>query len=267
MPVKVSVIIITRDAAKTLERCLVSAAWADERIVVDSGSTDGTVELARRLGARVVSHPWSGYAAQKNHALSLATGEWVISLDADEWLTEELSRTLRARLTASGPENGWHVPMKTYYFGRWLRHGGFWPDDHLRVVRRRSAQFISRGKAVHEGLHVEGPTGRLAEPIAHEAYPTLYGYFGKFNRYTELEMEGWVASGRPLYGYDMLIRPVHRWVKRYLWQAGWRDGVPGLLGCSVAAAYEWVTALKVYERQPISVGAMMSTVFKRSGRG
>jgi len=231
--------------------------------VVDSGSDDGTPELARRAGARVVAHAWEGYAAQKNFALTQVKGEWVVSLDADEWLTQGLVTSLQTRLTPEAPQAGWTVPMQTYYFGRWLRHGGFWPDRHQRVFRRDRGRFSSGEKEVHEGIRVEGIVGHLDEPIGHDAYRSVRGYLEKFNRYTDLEADGWVRSGRPLYGYDMLVRPVHRWIKRMGWKGGWRDGLPGVVACTGAAAYDWVTAAKVYERRPVAGRTLMKTLLKR----
>ncbi len=259
----ISLTVIARNAEETLARCLASAAWVDEKIVVDSGSTDRTLEIARAAGAKVYERAWEGYSSQKNYAIDQAKGDWIISLDSDEWLTEELSRELKERLTSSKTQAGWQAPMKTYYFGKWLQHGGFWPDYHLRVFRRMAGRSVAKEKEVHEGFHVEGSVGDLTHPIGHEAYPNLYGYIQKFNRYTTLEAEGWVRAERPLYGYDMLIRPMHRWIKRYGIQGGWRDGAEGLLACSLAAAYEWVVALKVYERRPVNGVKLLTTLFKR----
>jgi len=211
----------------------------------------------------VIEHTWAGYAAQKNFAIDQARGEWIINLDADEWLTEELSAELPDRLRHAGEITAFFTPMKTYYFGRWLRHGGFWPDEHLRIFKKGFGEFRFLGKQVHEGFRPWGPTARLAAPIAHEAYPTLSGYFHKFNWYTSLEAEGWLESRRPLRGYDMLMRPMHRWIKRTLIQGGWRDGVPGVLACTFAAAYDFVVALKVYEHRPVSTGRLLTTLFTR----
>src|SRR5581483_8454116 len=172
-----SVVIITKNEEVNIGHTLESVQWADERIVVDSGSTDLTREIARQHGATVFEEVWKGYAAQKNSAIGKASCDWVLSLDADEQVSPELAENIRRIVGAGrGPSSatGYFVARRNFFLGRWIRHGGFYPDRKLRLFRRGSGQFIER--AVHETMRVNGATATINGDLLHNAYPTLTGY-------------------------------------------------------------------------------------------
>ena len=178
-----SVILITHNEAAHVAGCLASVAFADEWIVVDSGSTDATCDLARGLGATVVSTgAFPGFGAQKNRALALATGRWVLSLDADERVTPELAASIRRVVAADGPQAGHEASRLSSFCGQWMRHGDWHPDRVLRLFRRDAARFSD--DRVHERLIVAGPIGRLGGELLHDSMPTLDSALDKMNRYS-----------------------------------------------------------------------------------
>ena len=166
----ISVVVITKNEETNIERCLASVAWADEIVVVDSGSTDRTAEIARRFTQRVYDEPWRGFGAQKNLALSYATSDWVLSLDADEWVSESLREELKAAAGSASFE-AWRLPRRSSFCGKFLKHSGWWPDYVTRFIRRGKARFSD--DRVHERIIVDGRTGTLKAPLLHESYRTL----------------------------------------------------------------------------------------------
>jgi glycosyltransferase involved in cell wall biosynthesis len=242
---KVSVVMITLNAERTVAQALGSTAFAEETVVVDCGSTDRTLELCGRLGARVISHPWSGYGAQKNFAIGQARGPWILSLDADEVVSPRLAQAIES-LDESTAFQGFRLARLNYYFGRPLRHGGQYPDWQLRLFRKTGGRFNER--PVHESVSVAGPVGRLPGDLLHYSYPTLDDYFSRFARYTELDAARLLESGaRPGPAGVlrwMILRPAWKFLWRYLLKLGFLDGVPGLL----AALFNSFTMIVSYAR-------------------
>jgi glycosyltransferase involved in cell wall biosynthesis len=182
-----SVVIITKNEEANLARTLQSVAWADEIVIVDSGSTDRTREIAESFHAKFFVEAWKGFAAQKNSALQKAGGDWILSLDADEELEPALADEIRQTLSASPSAAGFWIPRKNFFLGRWIRHGGFYPDPKLRLFRRGAGKFQDR--LVHEDIQLSGPTAKLKNHLLHHAYPTLETYLEHMNRYSSLGAE------------------------------------------------------------------------------
>lgn len=244
--IKLSVVMITRDAGRTLERSLNSVAGlADEVIVVDSGSSDNTVELASACGAKVLSHGWEGYGAQKNFAIEQARNEWVLSLDSDEMVSGELAKSITS-LPEAPACDGYRLARLNHYFGRPLRHGGQYPDYQLRLFRKSRGRFDTR--PVHEALRLEGTVGKLDGDLIHYTYESIDEYLRKFLSYTELESGRLLESGeRPTALRalrKMICAPALKFIRRYLFKGGFLDGVPGLL----AAAFGSITMSVSYAR-------------------
>jgi glycosyltransferase involved in cell wall biosynthesis len=226
------VIIITRDAASQLEACLASAAFAQEILVVDAGSTDGTVELARARGARVVSHAWLGFGRQKQFAVSQAAHDWVLCLDADERVSDGLRASIVAELAA--PRGFvYAMPRCNRFMGRWLRHGEGYPDWNTRLFHRAHARWSD--DTVHEHVLTTASVVRLAGDLMHESAESLERYLDKQNRYTTLQAERMLADGQDVGVLHMIFSPVVRFLKFYVFRLGFLDGVPGLvhigIGC------------------------------------
>jgi glycosyltransferase involved in cell wall biosynthesis len=225
---RLSVAMIVKDEAANLPATLASVRWAAEIVVVDSGSTDGSSEIAREAGARVIHQKWLGFGAQKNFAISQCGGEWVLSLDADEVVDEELWREIERVI--SGPSGcvAFYVNRKNFFLGRWIRHAGFYPDAKLRLFRKGSVWFEER--AVHESMKFDGPTQRLQGDLLHNAYPTLESYFEHMNRYSSLGAVEAAKKGRRA-GLiaDVLLRPLLTFVYNYGFRLGFLDGREGFL--------------------------------------
>ena len=248
MCLRLSVVIITLNEEANLSRTLNSVAWADEIVILDSGSTDRTREIAESFHARFFVEPWKGFATQKNSALQKATAEWILSLDADEEVEPALAQEIRETLAQAPRESGFWIPRKNFFLGRWVRHGGFYPDPKLRLFRRGNGAFESR--PVHEDLHVQGSTGRLRNHLLHHAYPTLEGYLEHMNRYSSLGAEMTVANGRAR-GFslvDILIRPRLTFFYNYCLRGGFLDGREGLLLHLYHANYVSWKYAKAWER-------------------
>jgi len=226
--VTLSVVVITYNEEANIGRVLESVRLADEHIVLDCGSTDRTLEIARAFGAKTFTEKWKGYSAQKNSAIDKATGDWVLSLDADEAVETELMDEIRHVLDQNPSLDGYYMPRKNYFLGRWIRHGGFYADRKLRLFRRGRGRFGER--LVHEVVQVDGPTGTLNHALIHNAYPTLEGYISHMNRYSSLGGEIVAANGHG--GFSLLnivINPLATFLYNYFFRLGLLDGREGFL--------------------------------------
>lgn len=244
---KVAVTIITRNEARHIEAALRSVAWADERIVVDSGSTDETVALATPLADRVDVHAWEGYGPQKNFAASLASCDWILSLDADERVTGALARDIRTALAVEPAARGFRMPRVTWHLGRWFRTTDWYPDRQLRLYDRRAARWNAR--RVHEGLEVDGPVGVLAGELQHYAYRDIAHHLQTIDRYTTLAAEQMAADGRRARLVDLLAHPPAAFLRNYLLRGGVRDGAAGAIVSAMNAYYVFLKFAKLWERQ------------------
>jgi glycosyltransferase involved in cell wall biosynthesis len=228
MSAGVTVVIIARDEEKAIAAALDSVSWADEVIVVDSGSTDRTVEIARAHGAKVTVTPdWPGFGPQKNRALDQATREWVLSLDADERVTPELRAEIAATLAGGASHDAYEIPRLSRYCGRLMRHGGWWPDRVTRLFRRGSARFSE--DIVHERIVVQGTTGRLDSHLLHEAFDDLEEVLEKMNRYSSAGARMGHAAGRGGSVTSAVLHGAWTFVRTYFLQAGFLDGRRGFM--------------------------------------
>jgi glycosyltransferase involved in cell wall biosynthesis len=227
-----SVVIITQDEEANLGRTLQSVNWADERIVLDSGSTDRTVGIARGHGAKVFEESWKGYASQKNSGIAKASGDWVLSLDADEEVSPELAESIKHAIRGNEGYNGYFMARRNFFLGRWIRHGGFYPDRKLRLFRRGTGLFVERD--VHETIRVDGRTATLKGDLIHHAYPTLSGYIDTMNRYSSLGARVALRDGRASRSFlaflgNVYYRPAFNLTWNYVFRAGFLDGREGFL--------------------------------------
>jgi glycosyltransferase involved in cell wall biosynthesis len=244
---RVSAVVITLDEEARLRGCLDSVAWADEIVVVDAESTDKTVQIAREFTDRVVVRAWPGFAAQKNFALDQATGDWLLSIDADEEVSSELKTEILALLAGAPAADGYRIPRRNMMWGRWIRHGGLYPDWQLRLFRRGRGAFVER--PVHESVRVDGPTGRLGEALVHESYRSIGDAVARLNRYSDLAATELASAGRGGSLADLLLRPAWRFLSMYALRAGFLDGWRGLVLAGLHAHYVFLRAAKVRERR------------------
>ena len=246
-----SVVIITRNEAAVIARCLESVAWADELIVLDAGSADETARLAGECGAKVhVAPDWPGFGPQKNRALELAAGDWVLSLDADEWVTPELRAEIERALATPGPHAAFRMPRLSSYCGRFMRHSGWWPDHVTRLFRRGQARFSD--DLVHERLIVSGAVGTLGEPLLHEAIRDLDEALAKMNAYSTAGALMQLERGRKASLAGAVWHGIWTFFRTYVLRAGFLDGREGfLLAVSNAegAYYRYLKLMLLVEKQ------------------
>jgi glycosyltransferase involved in cell wall biosynthesis len=240
-----SVAIVALNEEERIRSCLESVAGADEIVVVDSGSSDKTVAIAREFTDRVLFHAWEGYGAQKNFALGLCRGEWLLSLDADERVSEALRAEISATLAADPPVAGFRIPRQNFFQGVWIRHGGWYPDYQLRLFRRGRGVFTAT--AVHESVRVDGPVGRLQAPLIHQSYRGIEDFVARANRYSELAARQLAAAGRGGTLADLLLRPAWRFLSMYVLRGGFLDGGRGFTLAALYAHYVFLRAAKVRE--------------------
>jgi glycosyltransferase involved in cell wall biosynthesis len=235
-----SVAIITLNEADNLSRTLASVRFADEIIVVDSGSTDRTVEIARSFGAKVFLEDWKGFAGQKNSAIEKCTGTWVLSLDADEELTAELQAEIGAMLEADAlttPQvDGYRLRLRHVFLGRWMRYGGYYPDMKLRLFRRVTGSGIAHftDRPVHESVSVDGRVETMTKDFLHHGYPDLEIYLEHMNRYSTLGArivadKGKISRSLPAFLWNVALVPKLTFVWNYIFRLGFLDGREGLM--------------------------------------
>jgi glycosyltransferase involved in cell wall biosynthesis len=241
----VTVTIVTLDEADHIVDAIRSAAWADEIIVVDSGSTDGTVDLARRAGARVEHRAWTGWIDQKNFAAGLAANDWIFSLDADERITPALADEVRAALRADPPVRGYRVPRVTFHLGRWIRTTDFYPDFQTRLYDRRAARW--QGGHVHESVAVDGPSGQLTQELQHYSYRDLADHLARINTYSSLAARTMFEKGRRAGFADILLHPPAAFLRNYILRGGFRDGTAGLTISAINAYWVFLKFAKLWE--------------------
>jgi glycosyltransferase involved in cell wall biosynthesis len=244
---KLTVTIIARNEAADIRDALESASWADEIIVVDSQSSDETVAMARQYTGRVVVREWPGYAAQKNYAASLASHEWIFSLDADERITPELAGEIRTILGRGPSHAAYAVPRVTWHLGRWIRTTDWYPDTQLRFYNKRSAEWS--GPYVHEALTVKGTIGRLHGELKHFPYRDLSDHMDTIDRYTTLAAQQMLEEGRRAGVLQLVGHPPLAFLRNYLLHGGIRDGAPGLIISTMNAYYVFLKFAKLWELQ------------------
>jgi glycosyltransferase involved in cell wall biosynthesis len=251
MPLTLSVAIITRNEEANLARTLASVRWANEIVIVDNGSTDGTAVTARESGAKFFVEEWRGFGAQKNFAIAKCSGDWVLSLDADEEVSPELAEEIRTLLRETPAHEAYFLPRRNFFLGRWIRHGGYYPDPKLRLFKRGSAQFEER--AVHETISPPASTGRLRGDLLHHAYPTLDAYIEHMNRYSALGATQAIARGkisRSIFAFlwNVFIVPVATFKYNYFLRLGFLDGRESLLLHLYHSAYVSWKYAKAWEQ-------------------
>lgn len=225
---KLSVIIITKDEAANIRPCLESVAWADEIVVVDSGSSDGTAEICKSLGARVYTHDWPGFGAQKNRALGYATHDWVFSIDADERVTPELRTSIEAVLRGESDAcAAYRISRLSSYCGRFMRHSGWYPDPIVRLFRRGAARFSD--DLVHEQLLVEGRIGELGGELLHYAFTDAEEVLQKVNHYSSAGAAMMQRRGRQTTLAGAVLRGLWSFFRTYFLRAGFLDGREGFM--------------------------------------
>jgi glycosyltransferase involved in cell wall biosynthesis len=246
MKPKVSATVICKNEAHNIEDCLKSLSWCDEIVVVDSGSTDGTVELARKHTPKVIFNEWPGYVAQKNFALGEASGDWVVSLDADERCTPELHAEILKEIQNPDPNlAGFEVRRHVKYLGAWINHGGWYPDWKCRVVRRGRARW--HGVDPHDKLIPEGPVKRIPADIHHFTYKDFAHQVRIINHFSDVVCAEYVKQGKKPSILQAIFHPPWKFFECYVWKLGFLDGFPGFVIAVGSAFYIFARYVKLWE--------------------
>jgi glycosyltransferase involved in cell wall biosynthesis len=245
---KITATIITLNEERNIARAMESLRCCDEIVVVDSGSNDRTPEIAAKLGARVIDSPWGGYARQKNFAADQADHEWILSIDADEALSEALEGEIW-QIKKNGPRfDAYTMPRLAQYLGRWILHSGWYPDRKVRLYDRAKARWM--GEYVHESVEVNGAVGHLESDLLHFTCDSLSEHLKTMDRYTTLAAEQLVDGGKAIGMRHLLLDPAWTFCRSYLLQRGFQDGVEGLTIAWMAALYNFVKYAKARNMAP-----------------
>jgi len=247
---KLSVTVITKNEATNIAGALASVAWADEIVVVDSESTDATVAIARQHTDRVIVRAWPGYPSQKNYAASLASHDWILSLDADERVTPELAQEIRSVMAHDAGERhpaAFRIPRVTWYLGRWIRTTDWYPDYQTRLYDRRAAEWT--GRYVHEAVTVRGSTGQLRGEFQHYAYRDISDHLETIDRYTAFAARQMREAGRRAGFFDVVVHPPLAFLRNYIAKGGIRDGIPGFIISTLNSYYVFLKFAKLRELQ------------------
>lgn len=242
---KLTATVITKNEANNIAGALKSVAWADEIVVVDCGSTDETVAIAREFTDRVIVEPWPGYAAQKNFAAAQATHDWILSLDADERVSEPLGDEIRTLLSDTPPAQGYRIPRVTFHLGRWIRSTDWYPDLQLRLYDRRQGRWV--GRYVHESVSIVGRVDSLRGEMQHLAYRDVSHHMQTMDLYTTLAARQMFEEGRRANPLDILVRPRLAFARNYVLKGGFRDGTVGLIVSMMNAHYVGLKFAKLWE--------------------
>jgi glycosyltransferase involved in cell wall biosynthesis len=239
----VTACIVSFNEEANIRRCLESVAWCQEIVVVDSFSTDRTVEIAREYTENVIQREWPGFRAQKEYARQQGTCEWSLMLDCDEEISRELQTEIFQALETADGIDGFEMPRMVYYLGRWIKHGDWYPDRKLRLYRKNRGEIV--GIDPHDYVDVQGETNRLSQPINHYTYDDLAHHMNTINRFSTISAEEKFKRGKRAGTADLLFRPLWKFIRGYFVKRGFLDGRQGLIIAQLTSFEVWLKYLKL----------------------
>ena len=243
---KVSVYIIAYNDEPNIRACLESVTWADELIVVDSWSTDGTEKISREYTDKVYQHEFHGFGRLRNEAVAHASYDWIFSLDTDERATPEVREEIRRTIESRDHADAYFVPRRNYFLGRWIRHGGWYPDYRQPQLFRKN-RLRYRDEQVHEGFEADGRLGYLTQPVLQYPFRDIDHYLAKMDRYSDLMASRMMQQGRTFHSNQLVTHPCFTFVKMYIGRAGFLDGMPGLILSGLYAYYTFIKYAKFWD--------------------
>lgn len=246
---QLSVVIIVLNEAHRIEPVLKSVKWADEIVIIDAFSTDNTEEICRRYTDRIYKYPWEGYYKQRMRSIEHASYPWIFSIDADEIVSDELKNEILAVISDKNSKNGYYVPRKTHYIGRWIEHSGWFPDYQLRLFRAEDS-FIEP-RLVHEGFSVHGEVGHLKGILFHYSIDTIKQHVEKINHYTSLDCPQKIQrlGNKKVRWYNLVFNPFFKFIRMYFSNKGYKDGFQGFILAILSAFSTQLLYIKVWEAQ------------------
>jgi glycosyltransferase involved in cell wall biosynthesis len=243
--IPVSVYVLTTNNRRSIERCLKSLSWAQELVVVDSFSQDGTYEICKSYADKILQREWTGHRDQYQYAADLTTLDWIMFVDADEETPTELAEEIRTELHGRGKElDGYFAYRRTYYLGRWIRYGGWYPDGEIRLYRREKGRWEG---GLHAKLVVDGKVGVLRNQYHHYTYGNISDQIQTIDKYSGIAAEDLFQSGEKFSFFKLLFHPLFRFIKEYLLKSGFRDGLPGLIIIISTMYYVFIKYAKLWE--------------------
>lgn len=242
---ELSVTIITLNEEGNIRECLESVKWADEIVVSDSGSTDRTIDICREYGAKVFQDEWLGFGRQKNLCIERASNDWILNIDADEMVTPLLREEIERVLEDRGGCDGFYIPRKSFFLGRWIRHCGWYPDYNLRLFKKGKGRFNER--EVHEAVELNGRVGYLGNPLEHYTYKSISDFLERMDRYSTLSAKEMFKEGKRVGLFDILFRPELTFFKMYILKRGFLEGYRGLILSGLYASYTLSKYVKLWE--------------------
>ncbi len=243
--IPVSVYVLTTNNRRTIERCLESLSWAQEIVVVDSFSQDGTYDLCRPYADKLIQRAWTGHRDQYQYAADLTTQDWIMFVDADEEIPPELAEEIGKALREKGKDlDGYFAYRRTYYLGRWIRYGGWYPDGEIRLYRREKGKWEG---GLHAKLVVDGKIGTLKHQYHHYTYGNISDQIQTIDKYSKIAAEDLFESGKKFRLFNLLLNPPFRFFKEYLLKSGFRDGLPGLIIIVSTMYYVFIKYAKLWE--------------------
>lgn len=255
---KISCVVITYNESRNIRRCLESVSWTDEIVVVDALSTDDTRDIASEFTDKVHQLKWAGFGPAKEFTRNKATGDWILSVDADEVVPERLREEIQRITESEGPLDGYFLPRRSNFLGRWIRHGGWYPDLVLRFFKKDKGSFSDR--LVHEEVRVRGTTGCLKNDLLHYTDPDFDHYLRKLNRYTSLDARQLFNQGKRAKVPDLLLRPLLTFVKMYFFKVGFLDGMPGLILAVSSSFHVFAKYVKLWHLRRSAAGEGRETI-------
>lgn len=247
--IKISALVIAKNEEKNIEDCLKSVSWCDEIILVDSKSTDRTVDIAKKYTDKIIVHDWQGYAFARELSLQNASGNWIISLDADERVSPELKNEIDQLLSQENLKNGYFIPRRNYFLDKVIKTCFWYPDYQMRLFKKESASVSQR--EVHEGFIVKGEHGKLKNDLIHFTHQDLYSTFEKINKYSTLEITEFI-NAKPVRKRDLIIHPVAAFLNHFISRKGYKDGMHGMMVSIVHAMTNMMRYMKLWEKQNVT---------------
>lgn len=242
----ISISIICFNEENKIRKCLESVRWADEIVILDSFSTDNTLNICREYTGRIFQHKFDGHIQQKNRALDLCSKEWIFCIDADEVVTDELRDSIRSINAGENGVDGYYVARRVFYIGRWINHGGWYPDYKLRLIKKNSGKW--GGINPHDELRVRGRTEKLSGDLLHFSYENISAHIGQVNKFTDIMSEEYKKLGKKPTIFNLTLRPLYKFIKMYILKAGFLDGTRGFIIACIGAFYVFMKFVKLYEK-------------------
>ncbi len=246
MRIPLSVTIITKNEEANIGRCLESVKWADEIVVVDSGSTDSTIEICQRYNCKIIKTEWLGFGPTKHLAVEHASHDWIFSIDSDEQVTPELHHQIVQLFSSEPTHNSYRIKRASFYLGQRIKYSGWNSDYPVRIFNKKYGQF--NNKPVHESVEVPGERGTLRGPLLHYTYPTVSSHIAKMNRYSDLSADDAVAHGKKSSVTGAVCRGLAKFVKMYVIKRGFLDGTAGFILAKNSAFGVYLKYLKIWQQ-------------------